>query len=133
MGDWGGRWRSGGAYAKWIAIGRSGRISWLCVANNRERFCDILYAIALVGFADAERHAALIAPLREAIPPLVEVVTPIACCALQQMFARSWPWGILGYEKAVHFDQLSDAAVEVILEHQPKKTSALTPMVSAAT
>ena len=31
MGDWGGRWRSGCAYAKWMAIGRSRR----CVANNQ--------------------------------------------------------------------------------------------------
>jgi FAD/FMN-containing dehydrogenase len=87
-----------------------------------------VYAIALVGFADAESHAALIAPLREAIPPLVELVTPIPYCALQQMFNTSWPWGILGYEKAVYLDQLSDAAIEVILEHQPKKTSPLSQL-----
>jgi FAD/FMN-containing dehydrogenase len=87
-----------------------------------------VYAVALVGFADAESHTALIAPLREAIPPLVELVTPIPYCALQQMFNASWPWGILGYEKAVYLDQLSDAAIGVILEHQPEKTSPLSQL-----
>ena len=48
MGDWGGRWRSGCAYAKWIAIGRSRRIGWLYVANNRERLCDILGSVPQV-------------------------------------------------------------------------------------
>ena len=38
MGDWGGRWRSGCAYARWIAIGRSRRIGWLCIANNPRAF-----------------------------------------------------------------------------------------------
>ena len=37
------------------------------------------------------------------------------------MFNASAPWGILAYEKAVYLDELSDAAIEVILEQQPKK------------
>ena len=39
------------------------------------------------------------------------------------MFNGSAPWGILAYEKAVYLDELSDAAIDVILEHQPKKPS----------
>ena len=81
-----------------------------------------VYALALVGFADAESHTALIAPLRKAIPPLVELVTPIPYCALQQMFNAAMPWGILAYEKAVYLDELSDAAIGVILEQQPERT-----------
>jgi FAD/FMN-containing dehydrogenase len=80
-----------------------------------------VYAFAIVGFGDAESHAGLIEPVREAIPPLIELVTPIPYTALQQMFNASAPWGILAYEKAVYLDELSDAAIEVILEHQPKK------------
>jgi FAD/FMN-containing dehydrogenase len=48
-------------------------------------------------------------------------VTPIPYTALQQMFNGSAPWGILAYEKAVYLDELSDAAIDVILEQQPKK------------
>jgi hypothetical protein len=53
---------------------------------------------------------------------LIELVTPMPYTALQQMFNGSAPWGILAYEKAVYLDELSDAAIEVILEQQPKKS-----------
>ena len=45
--------------------------------------------------------------------------------ALQQMFNESARWGTLGYEKALYLDELSDAAIAVIGEHVPKKTSPL--------
>jgi FAD/FMN-containing dehydrogenase len=80
-----------------------------------------VYAFVIVGFGDAESHAALIEPVRSATAPLIELVTPIPYTALQQMFNASAPWGILAYEKAVYLDELSDAAIEVILEQQPKK------------
>ncbi len=35
------------------------------------------------------------------------------------------PWAEYAYEKAVYLDQLSDGAIDVILEHQPKKVSPL--------
>ena len=80
-----------------------------------------VYAFVIVGFGDAESHAELIEPVRQAVAPLVELVTPMPYTALQQMFNDSAPWGILAYEKAVYLDELSDAAIDVILEHQPKK------------
>jgi hypothetical protein len=81
-----------------------------------------VYAFVIVGLGDAETHAGLIEPVRQAVPPLIELVTPMPYTALQQMFNDSAPWGILAYEKAVYIDELSDGAIEVILEHQPKKT-----------
>ena len=81
--------------------------------------------IAVVGFQDDEAHARLIEPIRAAMPPLFELVTPIPYVALQQMFNESAPWGILAYEKAVYLDELTDAAIDVIVEHQPKKQSPL--------
>jgi hypothetical protein len=46
------------------------------------------------------------------------------------MFNGSAPWGLLAYEKAVYLDELTDAAIDVILEHQPNKQAPLsfTPM-----
>jgi hypothetical protein len=38
MGDWGRSMAIRVRISKWIAIGRSRRIGWLWVANNRERF-----------------------------------------------------------------------------------------------
>ena len=81
-----------------------------------------VYAFLIVGFGDPESHAALVQPVRNALPPLVELVTPMPYTALQQMFNDSAPWGILAYEKAVYLDELSDAAIDVILEQQPKRT-----------
>jgi hypothetical protein len=53
------------------------------------------------------------------------MVTPIPYAGLQQMFDESAPWGMYSYEKAVYLADLSDGAIDVILEHQAKKMSPL--------
>jgi hypothetical protein len=53
------------------------------------------------------------------------MVTPIPYVSLRQMFDESAPWGLLSYEKAVYLEELTDGAIEVILEHQAKKESPL--------
>ena len=83
------------------------------------------YALLLVGYGSPEEHAAVVDPVRARLAPLFELVTPIPYTALQQMFDEGAPWGILGYEKALYLDELSDAAIEVITEHVPRKQSPL--------
>ena len=83
------------------------------------------HALLVVGFGSAEEHQATVAPIRKAVTPLFELVTPIPFVALQQMFNESATWGLLGYEKALYLDELSDAAITVIGEHVPKKRSLL--------
>ena len=83
------------------------------------------YALAVVGFGSAAAHAQLIAPARGALQPLFELVTPIPYVNLQQMFDPSAPWGVLAYEKAVYLDELTDGAIGVIADQQPRKTSAM--------
>jgi FAD/FMN-containing dehydrogenase len=87
-----------------------------------------VYAVGVLGLTDPESHAALVAPIREAVTPLFELVTPIPYVALQQMFDPSAPWGISGYEKSLWLDELTDAAIDVIVEHFPKKTSPMSNM-----
>ena len=84
-----------------------------------------VFALAVVGLRDEATLAAAIAPIRDAVKPLFEMVTPIPYTALQQMFDPSAPWGVLAYEKAVYLEELTDEAIEVIVEHQPKKASPL--------
>ena len=84
-----------------------------------------VFALAVVGFGDEQAHAGLIQPIKEALTPIVEMVTPIPYVGLQQMFDASAPWGFYNYEKAVYLAQLSDGAIEAILEHQAKKMSPL--------
>ena len=83
------------------------------------------FALLAVGFGSAEDHARVVAPLRATVPPLFELVTPIPYTQLQQMFDESAPWGILGYEKALHLEELSDGAIDVIAEQVPRKGSPL--------
>lgn len=83
------------------------------------------HALLVAGFGSAAAHAAVVAPVREAVTPLFELVTPMPFVALQQMFNGSAVWGTLGYEKALYLDELSDGAIAVISEHVPKKSSPL--------
>jgi hypothetical protein len=39
------------------------------------------------------------------------------------MFDESVPWGIRGYEKAVYLDELTDGAIDVIVDYFPRKAS----------
>ncbi|MFI5042686.1 MAG: FAD-binding oxidoreductase, partial [Acidimicrobiales bacterium] len=86
------------------------------------------YAVLVVGHGSTEAHAAAVTALRQAAPPLFAFDTPIPYTALQQMFDESAPWGIRGYEKAVYLDELSDAAIEVIARHVPRKASPMSFM-----
>jgi len=83
------------------------------------------HALLVVGFGSAQEHQAIVAPIRNAVTPLFELVTPIPYVALQQLFNESATWGTLGYEKALYLDELSDAAIAIIGEHVPKKSSPL--------
>ena len=83
------------------------------------------FGLVVVGLGDEASHAQVIAPIRQALTPMVEMVTPIPYVGLQQMFDESAPWGVFSYEKAVYLDDLTDGAINVILEHQAKKMSPL--------
>jgi hypothetical protein len=56
------------------------------------------------------------------------MVTPIPYAELQKMLDASAPWGILGYEKAIYVDELTDAAVAVVAEQLAKKVSPMSIM-----
>jgi FAD/FMN-containing dehydrogenase len=86
------------------------------------RFTPV-FAFIIVGTGDADDHARQCASVRNAVPPLVEFVTPIPYTDLQKMLDPSAPWGSLAYEKGVHLEELTDSAIEVIVEHHAKKTS----------
>jgi FAD/FMN-containing dehydrogenase len=81
------------------------------------------HAVIVVGYGSPEEHAKAVDPLRNAIKPLFELVTPIPFVALQQMFNNAMHWGTYAYEKALYLDSLSDPAIAAIGEHVPKKKS----------
>ncbi len=85
------------------------------------------FAVAIVNWGSPEEHAEVVAPLRE-MKPLFELVTPIPHVALQQMFDEGAPWGILGYEKAIYLETLTDSVVDILIERLPLKESPLSFM-----
>lgn len=80
-------------------------------------------AVIVAGFGTAEEHAAALAPFRAGLPPLFEFVSPMPYTALQQLLDDSAPWGTYAYDKGLYLDELTDAAIAVIAEHLPRKTS----------
>jgi FAD/FMN-containing dehydrogenase len=80
-------------------------------------------AMLVAGFGSAQDHARLIAPIREALPPLFEFVTPLPYIELQKMLDESAPWGIHAYEKSLNLYQLDDEAIAVLTERIPGKSS----------
>jgi FAD/FMN-containing dehydrogenase len=80
-------------------------------------------AMLVAGFGSAQDHARLIAPIREALPPLFEFVTPLPYVELQKMLDESAPWGIHAYEKSLNLHQLDDEAIAALTERLPGKSS----------
>jgi nitroreductase len=89
------------------------------------------YAIMLAGF-DGDEHARLCQHIRAAVPPVFEHVDRMPYIGLQQMLDEANAWGRYCYEKGAHLGELSDAAIDVIVEHVPRKTSALSYVVLAS-
>jgi FAD binding domain-containing protein/berberine-like enzyme len=83
------------------------------------------FALLISSWGSPEEHAELVAPVRDALPPLFELVTPIPYAELQKMFDEGNAWGMHAYEKALYLDELSDDAIDVFVEHLPRKASPL--------
>jgi FAD/FMN-containing dehydrogenase len=81
------------------------------------------HALILAGFGTAEEHAALVDPIRAALPPLFDFVSPIPYPVLQSMLDDAAPPGILGYERALYLDDLTDEVIAVMTEFSAKKSS----------
>jgi FAD/FMN-containing dehydrogenase len=81
------------------------------------------YALVVAGFSSARRHQRLIAPIREALPPLFEFVAPLPYVELQKMFDGAVPWGIHAYGKGLYLQELSDEVIAVLTERIPAKSS----------
>jgi FAD/FMN-containing dehydrogenase len=83
------------------------------------------YALALVGFgADAE-HAKLTEHIRQSLPPVFDLVTPIPYAQLQQMFDEANAWGICAYDKGLYIEDITDDVISVVTEQNAAKTSPL--------
>ena len=106
-----------------------------CISAPPEPFVPVQHhfapgvAVIMVGFGSPEDHAEAIAPVREALGPLFEVIMPLPYVALQQMLDEGAFWGIRAYTKGLYLDALPDEAVDVIAARLPGRTSPLSELL----
>ena len=83
------------------------------------------YALITVGLVSADDHARVLARIREAVPPLWEFADAMPYVGLQQMVDESNAWGLHCYDKGSYLADLTDEAIDVIVDHIPRKSSPL--------
>jgi FAD/FMN-containing dehydrogenase len=87
------------------------------------------YVLLLTGFGSGPEHAQLAARIRESLPPLFDLVTPMPYVELQKLLDEANPWGIHGYEKGTYVQELSDPVIDVITEQVPRKNSPMSVLL----
>jgi FAD/FMN-containing dehydrogenase len=81
------------------------------------------YALVLTGFGAAPDHARLVTQIRQTLPPLFDLVTPMPYVVLQQMLDEANAWGQHSYDKATYVENLSDEVIDVVTEQVPEKNA----------
>jgi FAD/FMN-containing dehydrogenase len=83
------------------------------------------YALVVAGFGSASQHHQVMTGIRQALPPLWELITPMPYVALQQILDEANGWGFHTYDKGTYLEDLSGEAIEVVADHLPRKNSPL--------
>jgi FAD/FMN-containing dehydrogenase len=87
------------------------------------------YALMVTGFGADREHAALAAAIRQALPPLFDLVAPMPYVELQKLMDEANGWGLYGYDKSVYLESLSDQAIDTILDQVPRKNSPMSALL----
>jgi FAD/FMN-containing dehydrogenase len=81
------------------------------------------YVMMLTGFGADDEHRALVQRIRDTVPPLFDMVTPMPYVELQKMLDEANAWGFHSYEKGTYIEGLSDGVIDVITAQVPLKKS----------
>ncbi len=87
------------------------------------------YAVLVASFGGPDLHAETAARVVADLPPLISFETPMPFVALQQMLDEANAWGVHAYEKGTYLPDLTDAAIAVVTEWVPQKTSPLSMVI----
>jgi len=87
------------------------------------------YALLVTGFGPEREHAALVARIRDAVPPLFDLVTTMPYVELQQVLDEANAWGRYAYNKSTYIGELSDQVIETVTEHVPRKNSPMSALL----
>jgi FAD/FMN-containing dehydrogenase len=81
------------------------------------------YVLMMTGFGSTEEHDRLASRIRESLPPLFELVTPMPYVQLQTLVDEAFAFGSYCYEKGTYLEDLSDAVIGAVTEHAPRRAS----------
>jgi FAD/FMN-containing dehydrogenase len=81
------------------------------------------YVLLLTGFDGAPEHAQLVSQIRESLPPLFDLVSPMPYVELQKLLDEANAWGFYSYEKGSYVEDLSDEVIDVVSGQIPRKNS----------
>lgn len=87
------------------------------------------YVLLLTGFGSAAGHADLAARVRQRLPPLFDMVTPMPYLALQQLLDEANAWGVHCYDKGAYVADLSDEVIDLVTERVPAKNSPMSVLL----
>jgi FAD/FMN-containing dehydrogenase len=73
--------------------------------------------IVICWTGDHEEGERVVAPIREAAQPVMDMVQPMPYTALQSMLDASGPKGVHAYMKAEFFEELDDEAIDKLVAH----------------
>jgi FAD/FMN-containing dehydrogenase len=82
-------------------------------------------ALLITGFGSPAEHEKVVAQVREQLPPLFDMVTPLPYVQLQKLIDEANAFGVCGYDKALYLEKLSEDVIAVVAEHLSRKTSPL--------
>ena len=78
---------------------------------------------------DPEEGERVLAPIREAVQPLMDIVQPMPYVALQSMLDAGGPPGTRAYMKAEFIEDLSDEAIEKLVAHGAGRPGPMTQLL----
>jgi len=81
------------------------------------------FALLMSGFDGTPEHARLANRIRQTLPPLFELVTPMPYVDLQQLLDEATAWGQYAYDKGAYIETLSDDVVDAVIEQVSLKNS----------
>ena len=87
------------------------------------------YALLVTGFGAQREHAELVSRIRDALPPLFDLVAPMPYVELQKLLDEANAWGLYGYDKGVYLESLSEQVIDTILEQVPRKNSPMSALL----
>jgi hypothetical protein len=86
-------------------------------------------AVVFCYFGPIEEGEEAIRPLREAMPPALDMVQPMPYTVLQSLTDAGTPSGMQNYWKAGFLEELPDEAIDAFVEQAAKVTSPLTQVL----